>query len=298
MGALSDFSAGLAAAVEKGGSSTVLVDGRRRYPASGIAYAADMVLTADHVLTRDDNLNVAAADGKMMAAKLAGRDPGSDLALLRLTEQSLSPAKTADRLPKVGELVLALGRPSTAGMQASWGIVTAIGGPARTGRGGLLDEYIQTETVSYPGFSGGPLVNADGEVLGLNTSGLAHGTALTIPIKSAWRIAEALAKYGSVKRGYLGVRTQTVSIPDASQKSLGRDQAQGLLILWLEDDGPAQKAGVLVGDILVGVGGRNVGDPDDLFGALNSETVGKSVSVEVLRGGRRETLSVTVAERK
>ncbi len=298
MGALSDFSVGLAAAVEKGGVSTVLVDGRRRYPASGIAYAADLVLTADHVLTRDDNLNVAAADGKMLAASLAGRDPGSDLALLRLTERSLTPAKTADRLPKVGELVLALGRPSTAGMQASWGIVTAIGGPTRTGRGGLLDEYIQTETVSYPGFSGGPLVNTEGEVLGLNTSGLAHGTALTIPIKSAWRIADALAKHGTVKRGYLGVRTQTVNIPEASQKSLGREQAEGLLILWLEDGGPAQKAGLLVGDILVGVDGKPVGDPDDLFGALNSETVGRSVPVEVLRGGRRETQSVTVAERK
>lgn len=298
MGALSDFSDGLAAAVEKGGVSTVLVDGRRRYPASGIAYAADLVLTADHVLTRDDNLNVAAADGKMLAASLAGRDPGSDLALLRLTERSLTPAKTADRLPKIGELVLALGRPSTAGMQASWGIVTAIGGPTRTGRGGLLDEYVQTETVSYPGFSGGPLVNTEGEVLGLNTSGLAHGTALTIPVKSAWRIADALAKHGTVKRGYLGVRTQTVSIPETSQKSLGREQAEGLLLLWLEDGGPAQKAGLLVGDILVGVDGRPVGDPDDLFGALNSETVGRSVPVEVLRGGKRETQSVTVAERK
>lgn len=298
MSVLSDFSSSLAAAVEKGGNSTVLVDGRRRYPASGIAFAADLVLTADHVLTRDDNLNVAASDGKMLAASLAGRDPGSDLALLRLTDRSLSPAKTADRLPKVGELVLALGRPSTAGMQASWGIVTAIGGPARTGRGGLLDEYIQTETVSYPGFSGGPLVNTEGEILGLNTSGLAHGTALTIPVKSAWRIADALAKHGTVKRGYLGIRTQAVSIPEAGQQGLKRQQEQGLLILWLEDGGPAQKGGLLVGDILVGIDGKAVGDPDDLFGALNSETVGRSVPVDILRGGKPETVGVTVAERK
>jgi S1-C subfamily serine protease len=193
---------------------------------------------------------------------------------------------------------MAIGRPNTAGLQASWGIVTAIGGPARTGRGGLLDEYIQTETVSYPGFSGGPLINTDGEVLGLNTSGLTHGSALTIPVKAAWRIADALAKHGSVKRGYLGVRTQTVSVPAAGQTSLKRQQEQGLLILWMEEGGPAEKAGLLVGDILVGVGGHPVADPDDLFAALNSDTVGKGVPVEVLRGGNPQTITVTVAERK
>src|SRR5512141_213984 len=228
MSTLTDFSDGLSSAVEKGGSSTVLVDGRRRYPASGIVYAADLVLTADHVITREENISVAGADGKALAATLAGRDPGSDLAVLRLSEKALTPGKIADGLPKIGALVLALGRPSKAGMRASWGIVTAIGGPARTGRGGLLDEYIQTETVSYPGFSGGPLVNSEGEVLGLNTSGLTHGSALTIPAKAAWRIADALAKHGSVKRGYLGVRTQTVAVPTSGQSSLKRQQAQGL----------------------------------------------------------------------
>src|SRR5512146_2442704 len=237
MSALTDFSNGLSAAVEKASSSTLLVDGRRRYPASGIAYAADLVLTADHVITREDNISVIGADGKSFNATIAGRDPGSDLALLRLVDKSLTPARVADALPKVGTLVLAVGRPNTAGLQASWGIVTSIGGPARTGRGGLLDEYIQTETVSYPGFSGGPLINTEGEVLGLNTSGLAHGTAVTIPVKAAWRIADELAKHGSVKRGYLGVRTQTVSLPEASQKSLKRDQAQGLRVLWLEENG-------------------------------------------------------------
>jgi S1-C subfamily serine protease len=298
MSALSDFSDGLTAAIEKASAATVLVDARRRYPASGIAFAPDLVLTADHVVTREEDLSVVGAGGKSLAATVAGRDPGSDLAVLRLAEKSLAAANVADTLPKVGALVLAVGRPSKAGLQASWGIVTAIGGPARTGRGGLLDEYIQTETVSYPGFSGGPLINTEGQILGLNTSGLAHGTALTIPVKVAWRIADALAKYGSVKRGYLGIRTQTVSLPDASQKSLKREQSQGLLVLWLEEGGPAEKAGVLVGDILVGVAGQQVSDPDDLFSALNSETVGKAIAVDTLRGGKPETVNVTVAERK
>ncbi len=291
---LTDFSKGLTDAVEKGGASTILVDARKRYPASGIAYAEDLVLTADHVVTRDEDIKVLLPDGKSLSATIAGRDPGSDLALLRLAEKVLTPAKTSNDV-KVGQLVLALGRPDNADMQASWGIVTAIAGPTRTHRGGLLDEYIQTETTPYPGFSGGPLVNTEGEVVGLNTSGLTRGSSLTIPVKGAWRIADALAKHGSVKRGYLGVRTQPVEIPEGSLK---REQKTGLLVIWLEENGPAQAGGLFVGDTLVAIGGQPVSDPDDLFSALNNDTVGKAVAVEVLRGGKPETVNVTVGERK
>jgi S1-C subfamily serine protease len=283
------------------------VDARRRYPASGIAYAQDLVLTADHVVTREDDIKVHLPDGKALAATIAGRDPGSDLAVLRLAEKTLTAAKTSDDV-KVGQLVLALGRPNSEaaalperawrGVQASWGIVTSISGPTRTFRGGMLDEYIRTETTPYPGFSGGPLVNTEGEVLGLNTSGLTRGSSLTIPVSVAWRIAEALATHGSVKRGYLGVRTQPVEVSEAARQALKREQEHGLLVLWLEEGGPAAKGGLLVGDIVVAICGQPVGDPDDLFSALNSDTVGKSIAVEVLRGGRPETISVTVGERK
>ena len=293
--ALTEFSNELTAAVEKAGGSTLLVDARKRYPASGIAYAADLVLTADHVVTRDENIQVRLPDGRSLAAAIAGRDPGSDLALLRLAEQALTPAATSEEV-KVGQLVLAIGRPGSEGLQASWGIVTSISGPTRTFRGGLLDEYIRSETTPYPGFSGGPLINTEGQVLGLNTSGLTRGSSLTIPVKVAWRVAEALAEHGSVKRGYLGVRTQPVDIPEAGRKD--RAQTQGLLVLWLEEGGPAQTGGLLVGDILVAVNGQAVGDPDELFAALSSDTVGKAIPVEVLRGGRPETVQVTVGERK
>jgi S1-C subfamily serine protease len=280
---LTEFSKNLASAVEKGGVATILVDARRKYPASGIAYAEDLVLTADHVLRRDDDIKVALPDGNFVEAAIAGRDPGTDLALLRLAEKALQPANTSDDV-KVGALVLALGRPSTNGVQASWGIVTAIRGASRTYRGGLLDEYIQSETTPYPGFSGGPLVNTEGEILGLNTSGLTRGSSLTIPVKVAWRIADDLARNGTVKRGYLGVRTQPVS--------------NGLLVLWLEEGGPAEKGGLLVGDILTAVGEQAVSDPDDLFAALNADVVGKPTPVEVLRGGVAETIDITVGERK
>lgn len=294
---LTDFSNQLTAAVEKGGTATVLVDARKRYPASGIVYAEDLVLTADHVVTREDKLRVTLPDGKTLDATIAGRDPGSDLAVLKLPEKALKPARTSDDV-KVGQLVLALGRPNSAGMQASWGIVTAISGPTRTFKGGMLDQYIQTETTPYPGFSGGPLVNTEGEILGLNTSGLTRGSPLTIPVSVAWGVAESLVKHGSVKRAYLGVRTQPVAIAESARAALKREQGHGLLLLWLEDGGPAQSGGLLVGDILVALNGQPVGDTDDLFAALGSDAVGKTVNVEVLRGGKPETLTVTAGERK
>ncbi|HSG45065.1 MAG TPA: trypsin-like peptidase domain-containing protein [Anaerolineales bacterium] len=280
---LTEFSNNLTTAVEKGGEGTLLVDARKRYPASGIAYANDLVLTADHVLKRDNDIKVGLSEGKFLDAAIVGRDSGSDLALLRIPEKALTPVNTSDEV-KVGQLVLALGRPSGSGVQSSWGIVTSIHGPARTHHGGLLDEFIKSETTPYPGFSGGPLINTEGEVLGLNTSGLTHGSSLTISAKAAWRIADALAKHGSVKRGYLGVRTQPVS--------------NGLLVMWLEEKGPAEKGGILVGDILVSVGDQKLSDPDDLFSALHSDIVGKPTAVEVLRGGKPETLKITIGERK
>lgn len=283
MSDIQTLSDGLTAAVEAASASTLTVDARRKFPASGIAYAADLVLTADHVVTREEDIRVGLPDGNSVSATLAGRDPGSDLALLRLNEKILTPAKTNPN-PKIGQLVLALGRPSMAGVQASFGIVSAISGPARTWRGGLLDQFLQTETVPYPGFSGGPLIDAAGAVLGLNTSGLTRGEALTIPVRVAWSIAEALAQHGSVKRGYLGVRTQPVET--------------GLLILWLEKDGPAEKGGLLVGDILTKVNGHILHDADDLFAALTSDTVGQSTAIEILRGGQAQTVHITVGERK
>ena len=298
MNVASEFSSGLVSAVNRAGAGTVLVDARRRYPASGISFTKDLVLTADHVVTRDENLMVRTAEGKEYAASIAGRDPGSDLALLRLPESALTPSQVAAVTPKVGQLVIAIGRPNAAGIQASWGIVTAIGGPTRTGRGGLLDQYFQTETTPYPGFSGGPLIDTEGQVLGLNTSGLTAGASLTIPTSVAWSIADALAKDGTVKRGYLGVRTQGVELGESTQKELNSTQDRGLLVVWLEEGGPAAQAGLLVGDIVIGIASKKVSDPDDIFAALTGDTIGKPVELRIVRGGKIQPLRVAVGERK
>jgi S1-C subfamily serine protease len=189
-----------------------------------------------------------------------------------------------------------LGRPSPEGIEASLGTLSAVSGPVRTPRG-LLERYYRTDTTPYPGFSGGPLVDAEGRVLGLNTSGFGRGAAITIPAEIAWNVADQLAKNGSIKRGYLGIRSQPVEITSVAQKALKREQATGLLIVGIEAGTPAETAGLLVGDILVGLNGRPVSDPDELFGALQGALAGKPTPVEILRGGEPKTISVTVGAR-
>jgi S1-C subfamily serine protease len=300
--ALSDA---MAEAVARAGASTVLVDARRRLPASGIVYAADLILTADHVIERDEEITILLADGQRLAATVAGRDPGNDLAVLRLDSNAagagaaLIPAEPARQPARVGQLALALGRPSEEGIQASLGVISAIGGPARTGRGGLLEQYLRTDTIPYPGFSGGPLIDVVGRILGVNTSGLAPGgTAITIPAGLAWPLAEALAAHGHVRRGYLGIRSQPVEIPAAQRQALGRDQKVGLLLVGVEEDAPAARGGLMLGDILVGLGGEPIMDPDQLLARLAGEVVGKETLVEILRVGQPVQIRVTIGERK
>lgn len=294
---LVELSDALAEAAEKAGKATVLVNGRRRMPASGIVYAADLILTADHVLEREEDIKVVLAEGAEVAAKVVGRDAGSDLAVLRLEQSAAIVAEATPSPARLGQIALALGRPSPDGLEASLGTVSAIGGPIRTGRGGMLERYIRTDSISYPGFSGGPLVAADGTVLGINTSGLARGAAITVPTDIAWRTADTLVKHGRIRRGYLGIRSQPVELPGVSQKALKREQTTGLLIVGVENDSPASRGGLIIGDILVGVAGAPVLHHDELFARLDGDVVAKSTPVEILRGGQPQILNVQIGER-
>ena len=295
---LSAFSDLLVEAVENAGKSTVLVDARHRLPASGIAYTQDLVLTADHVVERDENISVMVAGGESLAATIVGRDPGNDLALLRVNKATLIPSVKVDHEARVGQVVIALGRPTPEGIEASFGIVSALGGPARTGRGGSLERYLRTDAIPFPGFSGGPLVDTEGKVVGLNTSGLAHGAAITIPSALAWTAADNLQRYGYVKRGYLGIRSQQVELSDDLRKSLGREQDYGLLLVSVEKGSPAETGGLMLGDILVAINRHPIADHDELMVYLSGETVGKAIVVQVLRGGQSIEVTVTVGERK
>lgn len=294
----SELSESAANAAEKAGKYTVLVDARRRLPASGIAFAKDMILTAGHVVEKEEDIRILFGDGKEAKAHLIGRDPGTDLAVLKLDTAPASPAEVAKKAARVGEFVLAIGRPSVDGIESSFGTINKIGGAVRTGRGGMLDAYIKTDVVSYPGFSGGPLINGEGELYGINTSGFGvGGEAVTIPADVALKIADALAKHGKIRRGYIGVRSQTVNLPVEAKSQLNREQETGLLLVGVEKDSPAEKGGLILGDILVGVAGVAVEHHDELFTRLSGDAVGKSTSMDVLRGGKLQVVNVIVGER-
>ena len=223
--ALTSLSDALASAVETAGPSIVRVEGRRRLPASGIVWSADgLIVTAHHVVEQDENIGIGLADGRTVTATLVGRDPTTDLALLRAPAGRawrFRPGSTAKSL-HVGHLALALGRPGQSVM-ATLGIISALKKDWRTPAGGQLDYYLQTDALMYPGFSGGPLVSAAGKFLGLNTSAMLRDVTLTIPAATIRRVADALLRHGRVKRGYLGVSAQTVRLPKPIADQVGQE---------------------------------------------------------------------------
>lgn len=295
-GVLADLSTQMADAVERAAQSTVLVNGRQRYPASGIAIATDLVLTADHVVERDEDISIVTADGTELAAQIVGRDPASDIAVLRVTGQ-LTPAEQATTPARVGQLVLALGRPSKSGPMASLGIVSAIQSPWRGGRGGMIERVIRTDATPYPGFSGGPIIIASGQIVAMLTTGLTNGPAIGIPAEIAWRTAQTIGQHGSLKRGYLGISSQPVRLPENAPEIGGKRSTVGLLLVHVEPNSPAAQGGLLLGDVLVAINDQIVEDADDLQAFLTSDKVGQAQRMQVIRGGELREVSVTVGAR-
>jgi serine protease DegQ len=294
LAALSD---GMADAVENIAASVVRVNGRRRRSGSGVVFAQNKVLTASHVLEREEDLSIETADGRTLPARIAGRDLSTDLAVLNVEGlEDIELATPAEGDARVGQISLAVGSHSRGeGPRATLGVVSAVGGPVRTRRGPRLERYIQTDATPYPGFSGGPLIDARGKVLGIMVSGWGRGAAFAIPADVTWRTAGILSERGSVKRGYLGILSQPVRLPDGER--LGLTQSGGLLVVGVEDASPAGRGGLIVGDILATLDGQPVEDTDDLLVLLAGDRVGSSVRVKVVRGGELTELEITVGER-
>jgi S1-C subfamily serine protease len=285
-----------AAVVTQASQSVVRVDARRRHPASGIVWSADgLILTAHHVVRRDDEIRIGLADGRELPATLVGRDPSTDLALLRVDAMGLSAAEwRSEESLGVGELVLALGRPGQ-NVQASLGVISALGGAWRSMGGGKVSHYIRPDLVMYPGFSGGPLIDGEGKVIGLATSALTREGGIALSAATVQPVVETLLTHGRMRRGYLGVGVQPAKLPAAVAESLERET--GVLLNSIETDSPAAAAGLLVGDILVALDGEAVERPEDLTLLLQGSQVGQTVSAQIVRGGTLTDISVTVGER-
>lgn len=292
---LQSVSEGLAGLVETLGGAVVRVEGRRRMPASGAVWPQDgLVVTAHHVL-EEDEVAVGLAAKESSPAELIGRDPTTDLALLRVLEAlPKAPAWSGPEGVRVGHLVLALARPGGR-PQATLGIVSALDGGWRTPASGQLDHFLQTDVVMAPGFSGGPLVSMAGEILGINSSALVRGLSLTIPTTTVRRVVESLLAHGRVRRGYLGVGVQPVRLPQPLAEAAGQEMA--VLLNSVEPGGPADQAGLTLGDALLSLDGQSLLHPEGLVALLRGELVGRRATVRFIRGGKVEERTLTVGER-
>jgi S1-C subfamily serine protease len=230
------------------------------------------------------------------SATVVGRDPSTDIALLRLKGNSPTAAEFADpRQLRVGHFVLAVGRRQGQGLAASHGILSALGGTWRTWRGARIDQSLRLNLLPFTGFSGGPLVDVQGRVIGINTSG-PRRSVMTIPTATVNSVVDQLLSKGRIARGFLGVALQPVKLPNVPGPSAGA--ARGLLVIMIEPGGPAEKGGLTVGDVVLAFGDQLVAETADLQGALDPEQIGKTLKLRILRGGQPNELAVTVAERQ
>jgi S1-C subfamily serine protease len=297
-GPLLDLSNGLAGAVDRAGGSTVAVYARNRLPSSGVVWRQGVVVTAAHTVERDKDITVGLPDGSTAQATLAGQDATTDIAVLRVEGNNLPAADLGDSSAlRVGHLVLAVARPGNAGLSATLGSVSAVGGSWRTWAGGRIDSFIRPDLTLYPGFSGGPLVDAEGKVVGLSTSGLSRGMPVALPTSTVNRVVEQLLTRGRIARGYLGVGMQPVQLPESQKQALNLPSTTGLIVVSLESGSPAEAAGMLVGDVLVALGDHAISDPRDVQSLLDAESVGTTITARVVRGGSVTEIPVKVGER-
>ncbi len=301
---LAALSRRMAEAVEEVSPTIVAVDARPRVRTSGVIWRPGVVVSTNHTIRRDEEITVTTHDGREVKATLAGRDAGTDLAVLRVegdnTGADNAPAQVADASTlKVGNLVLAVGRAQPErGVSASFGIVSATGEGWRTWRGGEIDRLIRPDVSIFIGFSGGALVDVAGRIIGINTTGLARGAGVTIPASTINRTVDQLLTQGRVARPYLGVgRMHPVALPEKLREQLNLPQATGLMMLSVEADAPADKAGITIGDILLALNDTPVADTDDVQATLGGKEVGAAVKAKILRGGEVKEMEITLGER-
>lgn len=294
MSILQELSQGLAEVVQSAQTHLVRVEARRRLPATGVSLGGGLIVTAHHVIEKEKNITLGLPDGTTAPAQLVGRDPSTDLAVLK-TEAVIAKTPLNTNAGNVGNIVIALGRPNH-DVQASLGFINALGGQWNTPLGSQVDQWIQTNITMYPGFSGGPLFNAAGEMIGINTSALLRHQHVTIPAATVQRIVDALAQYGQIRRGYLGVSTQTVRLPRAWREQL--KQETGLMIVGVESGESADHAGLVLGDILIAIANQPLRHHDDLLAQLTTERIGRPTPISFIRGNGLQSAEIVLSEKK
>jgi S1-C subfamily serine protease len=281
--ALIALSNDIASTVEQVAAGVVAVEARSRLGSSGFYIRPDLILTADHALESDE-VEIVRAGGATEHATIAGRDPSTDLALLRVGTAGVPLQFASAEALRVGAIVLAVARDDDGDLAATMGVLSAVGEGWRTWQGGQIDRFVRPDLSLYPRFSGSPLVDVTGRVIGLNTGGLSRRQALTVPAATIERVVDTLlARGGRIPRGYLGVALHGVE--------------GGAIVLGVAPGSPAERGGLLVGDVITAIEGNAVEDADDVHAQLGGSAVGTQVDIDVRRGGTPQRLQVTVGER-
>ncbi len=286
----------LAETVERAAASIVAVHARRGVGSSGIAWRDNLILTSSEGVRAEESIKVVLPDGRVTSARLRGRDSGTDLAVLETDATGLRTLDFADDAAlKAGQLALAVGRTANTGPIASFGIVSGVSGEWKTWRGGKLDRFVRLDISAYPTLSGGAALNADGNLIGLVSTGLSRSSVFAVTRSTIERIAGKLSQQGYVSRGFLGVALQPVALPPQVKEKVGQDT--GIMLLGIEPDGPAAVGGLIMGDVLVSGDGQSLAQPEALAELLERTPAGQIVKFRAVRAGELQYLDVRIGER-
>lgn len=288
----------LAEATEKVSAHVVAVHSEPRGSSSGVIWRSGLIVTAEHALRRDEEIQVTLRDGKTGSATLQGRDPSTDIALLKCKEALTPPSAFADSTPwKPGQLALVVGGTRASGPVAALGCVSLVAAERRMWGGATIAPYVRLDVALQRTALGGAVVDASGGIAGIATPKFAPAGALALPVATVDRVVDALLAKGHIPRGYLGVGLQPIRLPANLRENLQRQEKTAVIVLEVEPDGPAHKAGVVIGDILVGLNGKPVMRLEDVHAHLHGEQVGKPLKAEFLRGGLPLEANIVVGER-
>jgi len=295
---LIELSNALAQATERAAASAVAVHSEPRGSSSGVVWRSGIIVTAEHALRRDEEIQITLPDGHVIAASLVGRDPSTDLAVLKCAEATGAVAAFGDVAAlKPGNLTLVVGRTRASGPVAALGVVSLVAPERRTWTGAALAPYIRLDVALQPTAIGGAVVDAQGRIVGIATPRFARFGAIAIPAPALDRVVDTLLKKGHIPQGYLGVGLQPVRLPDALRQSLQRSEKTAAIVLEVEAESPAHKAGIVIGDILIALAGRSIARLEDVHSQLHGEAIGKPLALKFVRGGATQEVNIVVGER-
>ncbi len=295
---LIELSNALVLATDRAAASVVAVHTEARGSSSGVIWRPGVIVTAEHALRRDEEIQITLPNGRIVPATLAGRDPSIDLAVLKCPDaDSALPERGDAAAIKPGSITLVVGRTRASGPVAALGVVSLVVSERQTWSGSSLAPYVRLDVSLQPTAVGGAVVDAHGKVVGIASPRFSRLGAIAIPSATVDRVAETLLQKGRIPRGYLGVALQPVRLPDHVRQSLQHSEKTAVIVLEVEEDGPAHKAGIIIGDILISLAGQPVSRPENVHAQLRGENIGKSLSAKIVRGGAVQNVTITVGDR-